>query len=345
MAYMSKTKRTRMLKRRLIAVATIVAVCVAAILLAPRLMYGTTMATVNGTPIKSKMVAGVAMYVQYAQFGMFVDDMRGSSAKPLTAEEKQQQNLSKQVQEYATLNNLFVPSEVLRQYFAAKGAQVLTKTQIDALTSQAQSVIQQDTNKTLAAHGVRQEHILYYLEYGTLWQAYNDELVAQTPVTDAEAQKYYDDNNAYFQTAGKDGAAVSFDDAKSYIKQSIASSRTGDAITALVAKADVVYMVPVDPDTKKPPETIEALKKILGIAGSSAAAGSSSAANGGGSAAAGGSSAAAGGSAAGGSAAPGGSSAGGSTANNSEQNESNAAGGGSAAAGGSAAGASNGGSN
>ena len=314
MAYMSKTKRTRMIKRRLIALAIVAAVCVAAILLTPRLMQGTTMATVNGTPVMSKMVRGVSLYVQYAQYGMFLGDTPGSPAKPQTDAEKQDVKLRQQAFDNSTLNNLFVPAEVLRQYFDSKGTKVLTQVKIDALTAQAQSVIQQDAQKTLAAHGVTQAHILYYLEYGALWQAYHDEIAALTPVTDEEAQQYYDQNQTYFQTAGQDGAAVSFDEAKDSIKQSIASSKTGDAIQALVAKADVVYKVPVDPDTKKPPETLEALKKVLGISSGSSPAGSSapgssaagSSAPNGGSAA--GSSAPAGGSAAG-SSAPGGSAA------------------------------------
>ncbi|MCL2493868.1 MAG: hypothetical protein FWF33_07510 [Clostridiales bacterium] len=270
---MSKTKRTRLLKRRLTVLAIIVVVGVAALLLAPWLMYGTTMATVNGTPIKSKMVAGVTLYVEYAQFGTFLDSPQGSSAKPQTDAEKKQMELSEQVLQYTTLNNLFVPAEVLRQYFDAKGTPVLTSDQVNSLTAQAQSIIAQDTAKTLAAHGVTQAHILYYLEFSTLWQAYSDELTAKTPITDAEAQAYYDQNKDYFQTAGTNGAPVLFADAKDSIKQQIASQRTSDALPALVAKATIVYKVPVDPTTKKPPETVEALQKILGIAtGSSAAA-------------------------------------------------------------------------
>ena len=197
MVYMSKTKKKRIARQRLLGLAIAVAVIVVVILAIWQIGLGSTLAKVDGSSVRSGMVKGVGAYLDYAQTGQF----SGDSTAELTGEEKITALDNALVQRNSLVENLFVKYEVLKHHFADEGKVFPdedTKAQIKDATDSAFS--DSDTAKLFRAHGVKKAHVQYYYEYSAALSVYQEEVLEINPITDEDAQDFYDEYQYYFTT-------------------------------------------------------------------------------------------------------------------------------------------------
>jgi len=197
MAYMSKTKKKRIRMQRLLGLVITVVVIVGVLVAVWQIGLGSTLATVNGSAIRSSEVKGMTMFLDYYQNGTFTTDANAS----LTGDAKTQADDAALINQNNFLINVFVPLEVLKQHFKAEGTVFPNSdntTQINTYVDQFFS--NTDTAKLFSSHGVKKAYVEAYFEYTAAMSVYKDEVVAADPVTDADMQTYYDAHIDYFTT-------------------------------------------------------------------------------------------------------------------------------------------------
>ena len=197
MVYMSKTKKKRVRKQRLIRLAIAVGVIAAVIIIIWQVNLGSVVARVDGTAIRSSMVDGVSAFLQFAQTGQFQDN----STVGMTAEEIATRDDMRLVQRNAVVQNVFVTKEVLKKHFAAEGIAFPTEdqqAQIDEYMNMYFGT--PEAVRTLESNGVKRQHLEYYFEFITLMAAFRDKIAESDPVTEEQALAYYNENQSYFIT-------------------------------------------------------------------------------------------------------------------------------------------------
>ncbi|MCL1896982.1 MAG: hypothetical protein FWG03_10615, partial [Clostridiales bacterium] len=185
------------MRQRLLGLAVTVAVIVGVLLAIWQIGLGSAVAKVDGTSIRSGMVKGVEAYLEYIQTGQFSSDWKAD----LEGDEKIQALESGIVQRNSLVQNVFVPSEILKTHFKAEGRAFpdededgLVQYYIDSIFSDPDSVT------LLRAHGVNKSHVRYYYEYQAAMAAFQDEITEKFPVSDEEAQDYYDEHQDEYVT-------------------------------------------------------------------------------------------------------------------------------------------------
>ena len=197
MVYMSKAKRRRVMRKRVLGLSITVVVIIAFFIMLWQIGLGGTVATVNGASIRSGAVNGLEAYLSYTQGGYFPD----YSTRGLSSEEKAEVKDMALMQRNYTLNSVLVPLELLKQHFAAEGTAFPSEESAAQIKESVDNMFMStDTARALGQNKVKKEHITAYYEYMEGMQAFWDEVVEADPVTDEEAQEYYDENEYYFVT-------------------------------------------------------------------------------------------------------------------------------------------------
>ena len=197
MVYMSKTKRKRVRKQNFIRLGIAIAIIAAILVIIWQASLGSVLAKVGETPIRSGMVNGVENFLEYIQSGQVSSD----STRGMTKEEKATQNDMKLVERNSLVQNVFIASEVLKQYFASEGISFPNEEQqaeIDEYFNNYYGT--PEAIKEYSANGIKKEHVYYYFEYAVLMSAYNDYIAEKNPVTEEEALAFYEENQVSFVT-------------------------------------------------------------------------------------------------------------------------------------------------
>jgi len=208
LAYMSKTKRARVRKKRILTLVIIVAIVAGGIFSWQTITSGKTMASVNGKKIKTGIVNGVAPYAnEYVSYSMFWDDLlvaygvtTEDDGASQTEEEIQAEKDRVTLQQYSTLINICIPYEVMKQHFEEVGIDALSQDAVAGIDSYVASVFTVDKKEDLYEHGVKERHVKYYCEYETYWLALMDEVEEADPITDEDREEYYETNISQFTT-------------------------------------------------------------------------------------------------------------------------------------------------
>ncbi|MDR1815060.1 MAG: peptidyl-prolyl cis-trans isomerase [Clostridiales Family XIII bacterium] len=225
---MSKTKRMRVMRQRILA-AVIVVVCVAAALFVYQQIQagntGKTLAKVGGAAIRSGIADGVGTYANYALYaqyfgqGYFIEDMydpgSGASAAAIAESEKQIAD-QKLLMTNSALEEICIPYEVMKKHFKDEGKDVLTADVKASIAEAVASVFSTaDIKSSLNSHGVKDRHVTYYFEYQYYYSAYYEEIAESNPATEEEIQAYYDENPDEFTTDWSlDASHILIDDAE-----------------------------------------------------------------------------------------------------------------------------------
>jgi len=197
MVYMSKKKRRRVMRKRILGLAITAVVIVGIFVTIWQVGLGSTLATVGGTSIRSGMVDGVQGYLYYIQYGTFPD----YSTRGMTAEEKAETEDWIEIERNYYLNNILVPLEALKQHFAAQGKAFPSEEYLEDINSGVDSVFSDvSVVRVFNQKGIKKEHVRAYYEYLAGMEMYREEVLESNPVTDEEAREYYDENIYYFTT-------------------------------------------------------------------------------------------------------------------------------------------------
>jgi len=195
MVYMSKTKRKRVRRQRLIRLAIAAAVVAAVLVIIWQASLGSVVARVEGTTIRSGMVDGVETFLAFAQTGQFPNN----STAGMTEDEIATQNDLKLVQRNALVQSVFVTNEVIRKFFAEKGIAFPDEEQQAQIDEYVEMYFgTPEAVRTLEAKGVKRQHIEYYFEFVTIMAALRNYIDETDPVTEEEALAYYNENPSYF---------------------------------------------------------------------------------------------------------------------------------------------------
>ena len=195
MVYMSKTKRKRVRRQRLIRLAIAAAVVAAVLVIIWQASLGSVVARVEGTTIRSGMVDGVETFLAFAQTGQFPNN----STAGMTEDEIATQNDLKLVQRNALVQSVFVTNEVVRKFFAEKGIAFPDEEQQAQIDEYVEMYFgTPEAVRTLEAKGVKRQHIEYYFEFVTIMAALRNYIDETDPVTEEEALAYYNENPSYF---------------------------------------------------------------------------------------------------------------------------------------------------
>ncbi|MDR0311730.1 MAG: peptidylprolyl isomerase, partial [Acidobacteriota bacterium] len=195
---MSKTKKRRVRKQRLLRLCIAIAAIAVVLVFIWQHNLGNKIVTVGGTDIRSGMVEGVEAFLNYIQTGAFTS----YSTEGLTGDELTSQENMALVSRNSLVENVFIPSEVLKQHFAAKGVAFPNEEQLTQINDYVESYFgSSETAKTFTSNGVKKAHAEYYFEYVTLVTAFRDSITETDPVTDEQALEYYNEHQDYFATS------------------------------------------------------------------------------------------------------------------------------------------------
>ncbi|MDR3364631.1 MAG: peptidylprolyl isomerase [Clostridiales Family XIII bacterium] len=182
----------------------IVIVCIAAVFVAIwQVQLGGTLAKVNGTSIRSGTVNGLDSYLEYMQTGQFSGDTDPAAGLSGSAEADAKQTAKDTVlvQDNSILINVCVPFEAIKTHFENEGKTILTEEKKAEIKETTDAVFSSaDTANQLRSHGVKKSHVAYYQEYVAYVTAFQEEVLENGPVTDEDAQAYYDEHPDYFTT-------------------------------------------------------------------------------------------------------------------------------------------------
>lgn len=178
--------------------AVLVIVIIAAIASIPILSYngvigtgananrGKVVAKIGGTEIKQGLVDGLAAYMTYSNYGQLLGSY---------------ETANRELMKNQTLVTAIVPTELIRAHFKAAGEGKLDKEERSAVRESVDAAYADATmRQTLAEQGIPRTAVQYYYEMQVYMTKFSEEVLAADPVTDEEAQAYYDENESYFNT-------------------------------------------------------------------------------------------------------------------------------------------------
>jgi parvulin-like peptidyl-prolyl isomerase len=152
----------------------------------PSTNRGAVVAKVGSTEIKQGLVDGVSAYVTYANYGQRLDSF-----------EADQQEVTKN----QTLTSVIVPAELIRTHLEAEGKAKLSSEAKDTIkTSVDTAYADSATRQTLTEMRVPRKAVTYFYELQEYYKVFKEEVDANDPVTEEDAQAYYDENASYFNT-------------------------------------------------------------------------------------------------------------------------------------------------
>ena len=197
MVYMSKKKRRRVMRKRILGLSIAVLVIICIFVTIWQVGLGSTLVTVDGKSIRSGTLEGVHGFINYYYYGSFPDNSTAGKTKEEIAEEKDWTLID----QYYYLDSILVPLEVLKQHFAAQGKAFPTE-EAQATIDEAVNPIFSDTttSRLFKQNGVKKEHVAAYYEYVAAMDLFKDEVLEANPVTDEEARAYYTENISLFTT-------------------------------------------------------------------------------------------------------------------------------------------------
>ena len=196
MTYMSKTKRRRVRKQRLLGLAIAVAVIVAIVLIIWQVSLGSVLAKVEGTSIREGQVNGVEAFLTYVQIGQFP-----SNTFEGTDEEIATQKDMRIVQRNSLVQNIFISYEVVKNHLAAEGITFPTEEQLTQINENVEAYFgSNDSVRLFESNGVKRSHIEFYFRYVALMSQFQEKVAEENPVTEEDARAYYDENPDYFMS-------------------------------------------------------------------------------------------------------------------------------------------------
>ncbi|MDR0875458.1 MAG: peptidylprolyl isomerase [Clostridiales Family XIII bacterium] len=150
----------------------------------PSVNKGGVVAKIGDTEIKQGLVDGLSAYMNYANYGQRLDSFTEEDAE---------------VAKNSTLVSIIVPAELIREHLEAEGkanldkeAKATIKAGIDKAYGDA------TTNQVLREQFVPRTSVKYFFELQEYYKIFKEEVMAADPVTDEQAQEYYDENDTYF---------------------------------------------------------------------------------------------------------------------------------------------------
>jgi len=200
MAYMSKTKRRRVRRQQAIRAVIVIAVIAAVFLLVWQISLGSTIAKVNGVPVRDGMVKGVEAFINYYQTGQFPS----TDTEGLTEEEIKTAEDMAIVSRNSLIQSVFITTEVITQHFKAEGTVFPSAEKAAEIKETVDSIFSNtELSRLLRNNGVNRSHIEFYYTYIAALEVFKDELLEKDPITDEEIQEQYDLYAAYFVTPMK----------------------------------------------------------------------------------------------------------------------------------------------
>ena len=197
MAYMSKTKRRRVMRKRIFGLFITALVIVGIFVMIWQIGLGKTLVTVEGRPIRSGTLEGAYLYILYNSYGSFPN----FTTVGMTRDEITEMDDSILVEKNYYLDAILVPLEVLKQHFAAQGKAFPTEEAQAVIDETVDSIfLTPATERLFSQNGVKKEHVIVYLEYVAAMEMYNNEILEANPITDEEALDYYNENISSFTT-------------------------------------------------------------------------------------------------------------------------------------------------
>ena len=197
MVYMSKTKRKRVMRKRMLGLAITALVIVGIFVMIWQIGLGKTLVTVEGKPIRSSMLEGTYLYILYSSYGSFPN----FTTVGMTKDEITEMEDSILVEQNYYLDAILVPLEVLKHHFAVQGKAFPTEEAQATINEAVDSIfLTESMEKLFSQNGVKQEHVIAYLEYVAAMEMYKEEVLETNPITDEEARDYYNENISSFTT-------------------------------------------------------------------------------------------------------------------------------------------------
>ena len=197
MVYMSKTKRKRVRRQRILGLLIAAACIAAAIVVIWQVGLGSTLVKVEDVSIRSGMVKGVSSFLEYSQTGYFPDN----STAGMTKEEKAEEEDQALVDRNSLVDYLFIPLEVLKLHFKDIGTDFPDEETLATINETPDYIFSDNTTASLFRENkVKKKHVAYYYEYGAAMDLYWDEVMENDPITDEQAQECYDEYKDYYFT-------------------------------------------------------------------------------------------------------------------------------------------------
>ena len=197
MVYMSKKKRRRVMRKRILALSIAVVVIIGIFIAVWQAGLGSTLVTVGGKPIRSGTLEKVHLFLNYISVGSFPN----YSTLGMSPEEVAEMEDYILLEQNYYLDSIMVPLEVLRQHFEAQG-KTFPSEEAQATIDEGLDLYFSDTAtvRLFDQQGVKREHVLVYLEYVAALEMLREEVNEANPITDEDVQAYYDENISYFTT-------------------------------------------------------------------------------------------------------------------------------------------------
>ena len=197
MAYMSKTKKRRLMKRRILGTVIAVAVVATLFIAVWQVGLGSTIAKVGGVAIRDGIAGGLEKFVYFYQLGDFQSDPTEGLDDPEEIAEAKDMVLT---QKYSIIETVMIPTEAIKLHLEAEGRNFPDD------ESSAQIKLYTDgyfsntaMSKEFSAAKVKRAHVRYYFEYVAAVSMFRDELLESDPVTDEDVQAYYDENSSWWE--------------------------------------------------------------------------------------------------------------------------------------------------
>ncbi|MDR1815380.1 MAG: hypothetical protein LBR00_01675 [Clostridiales Family XIII bacterium] len=152
-----------------------------------------------------------------------------------------------------------VENELIKAHFAKEGMTGLTDEQKQEAQDELAAFYADvpTAEQTLKDAGVTQAHLDYYFEEYVYYNLFWNEVIAASPVTDAEVQAYYDEYKEFYVEESEDEDAepvqIALDAVREEIVTDLEDEKVYNALEALRTEIGVTYLVPTDPETGEPP--------------------------------------------------------------------------------------------
>jgi len=177
----------------------LIAIAVAAVVLIIvwQASLGSVVAKVNGVSIRSGMVDGVEAFLVYYQTGQFPADQLAG----LTGEERDSAVDMALVARNSLIQSVFVNSELIRQHFESEGKAFPSAEKAIEISETTDLLFANiELSRSFRNNGISKSHVEYYYTYQAAMEEFQEEVLANDPITDEDIETYYELYQFYFMT-------------------------------------------------------------------------------------------------------------------------------------------------